>query len=87
MTTHHIDDAAVRDAAYFLWLEAGQPEGRDQELWFRAESALTAPIAKPKAKRKPAAKAAAPKAKAAPKAAAKTKTASAKKPRKAATAN
>ena len=27
---------AVRDTAYFLWEEAGQPDGRADEFWFKA---------------------------------------------------
>jgi len=36
----------IQRAAYFLWEEAGRPEGRDQEFWFAARERLrhTAPI-------------------------------------------
>jgi hypothetical protein len=36
----------IQHAAYFLWEEAGRPEGRDQEFWFAARERLrhTAPI-------------------------------------------
>jgi len=27
---------AVRDTAYFLWEEAGRPDGRADEFWYRA---------------------------------------------------
>ena len=27
----------VRNRAYDLWMEDGQPSGRDQEYWFQAE--------------------------------------------------
>lgn len=27
---------AVRDTAYFLWEEAGRPDGRSDEFWYRA---------------------------------------------------
>ncbi|GHA20811.1 hypothetical protein GCM10007989_14940 [Devosia pacifica] len=27
---------AVRDTAYFLWEQAGRPEGRPDEFWFQA---------------------------------------------------
>jgi Protein of unknown function (DUF2934) len=30
------EERAVRDRAYFLWLEEGQPEGRALEHWKRA---------------------------------------------------
>ena len=33
---------AVATAAYHHWLEAGQPCGRDQEFWHRAEAQLKA---------------------------------------------
>ena len=29
-------EQSVRDTAYFLWENDGQPEGREQEYWFRA---------------------------------------------------
>ncbi|WGW03237.1 DUF2934 domain-containing protein [Tropicibacter oceani] len=68
MTTPQIDDAQIAEAAFYLWLEEGQPEGREQDHWFRAAQALSTPAKprKPRAKAaaKPAAKKAAPKAKA-----------------------
>ncbi len=30
----------VRERAYQLWLEAGEPEGREQEFWYQAEREL-----------------------------------------------
>jgi hypothetical protein len=80
MSNKDIDDAKLRDAAYKLWLEEGQPEGRDQEHWHKAIAALSPAEpgaeseAKPKAKapRKTAPKAAAKPA-AKPKAAAKSR--------------
>jgi Protein of unknown function (DUF2934). len=30
----------IRDRAYRLWDEAGQPEGREDEFWYRAEREL-----------------------------------------------
>ncbi|MFZ7089595.1 DUF2934 domain-containing protein [Primorskyibacter sp. 2E233] len=69
MTTPQIDEAKIAEAAFFLWLDEGQPEGRDADHWFRATQALSAPAKtrKPRAKAaaQPAAKKAAPKAKAA----------------------
>lgn len=67
------DESAVREAAYFLWLENGQPQGQDQDHWLQAMADLTAKNAKkakaPAKPRKAAAKkAAAPKAKTAAKA-------------------
>lgn len=29
-------DLLVRDTAYFLWEQAGRPEGRADEFWFRS---------------------------------------------------
>jgi len=40
----------VRDVAYSLWLEEGQPEGRAEAHWFKAlevVNAEVAPVAKP----------------------------------------
>ncbi|MEL6913556.1 MAG: DUF2934 domain-containing protein [Pseudomonadota bacterium] len=71
MTTPTLDDAHIRDAAYFLWLEEGQPEGRDEAHWLKAIDALT-PATPKSAPRKARAKAAAPAKKAAAKAPAKT---------------
>lgn len=36
------DEAAVREHAYQLWLEAGRPEGHDLEHWFKACAAVQA---------------------------------------------
>ncbi|NMA97666.1 MAG: DUF2934 domain-containing protein [Phyllobacteriaceae bacterium] len=36
----NIDTAKVRERAYQLWDQAGQPEGREQEFWFDAEREL-----------------------------------------------
>ena len=33
-------EAEIQHAAYLLWVEAGQPEGRDQEHWFAAREML-----------------------------------------------
>ncbi len=30
----------IQDRAYFLWLEAGKPDGRDQEFWDKAEKEI-----------------------------------------------
>ncbi len=73
MTTPRIDDAQIAEAAFFIWLEEGQPAGREVDHWLRAQDALSTPVAKP-AKRKAAPKKAAakPAAKTAAKPAAKT---------------
>ncbi|HBM60455.1 MAG TPA: hypothetical protein DD444_14805 [Citreicella sp.] len=70
---------AQAEAAYFLWLAEGRPEGRAAEHWAEAEAALAA---KPRRRKSAEAKAKAPKA---PKAAKPAKTAAAKpeKPAKA----
>ncbi len=82
MTTAQISDAQIAEAAFFLWLEEGQPENRAEDHWHRARVALQG-SAKPK--RRAAAK---PKAKAAPAKTARAKAPAAKpkaaaKPRKA----
>lgn len=70
MTAVALADSHIAEAAFFLWLEEGQPEGRAEEHWLRAKEALTAPA--PKARvRRPAAKTVAAKKVAAPKAKAK----------------
>lgn len=53
MTTPVMDDAQIAEAAYFLWLAEGQPEGRADLHWQQAVDALNAP-AKARAIRKPA---------------------------------
>lgn len=70
------DQDQIKDVAYRLWQDAGQPHGRDQEFWFAAEASVKTKPAKAKAAAKPKA-AAAPKAKAPakPKAAPKAKAA------------
>ena len=64
-------DEQIRETAYLIWLDEGQPEGRDTQHWLQAAELLTKakPKAKParKAAAKPRATKAAPKAKAAPK--------------------
>jgi hypothetical protein len=30
------DEARIRERAYKIWMEEGQPEGREQEHWERA---------------------------------------------------
>ncbi len=37
---HPPTEAEIQHAAYLLWVEAGQPEGRDQEHWFAAKEML-----------------------------------------------
>lgn len=34
------EEDKVRDRAYQLWNDAGQPEGREQEFWYQAEREL-----------------------------------------------
>ena len=31
----------IRDRAYGLWIEAGSPDGRDEEFWHQAEAELS----------------------------------------------
>ena len=44
-TLQIIPREAVAVAAYYHWLEAGQPCGRDQEFWLRAEAQLNKVVA------------------------------------------
>lgn len=76
---------AQAEAAYFLWLAEGRPEGRAAEHWAEAEAALAA---KPRRRKSAAAKAPKAPKTAKPKAAKPAKTAAAKpeKPAKAAPA-
>jgi hypothetical protein len=37
---HHIEENRIRDRAYQLWEDAGQPQDREQEFWFQAEREL-----------------------------------------------
>ncbi len=66
MTAHTIDEATIRETAYLFWLDAGQPDGCDQEHWLKAIDALSATPVKKKPARKAAAKPRAAKAKATP---------------------
>lgn len=38
---HHPDEQKIRDRAFQLWDQAGQPDGQEQEFWFRAERELS----------------------------------------------
>lgn len=75
MTTPQIPDAHIAEAAFLIWLDEGQPEGRDLDHWLAARSALESEAPKPKkrAASKPKAKAKAAAKTAKPKAEAKTK--------------
>jgi hypothetical protein len=37
----------IRERAFYIWIEQGQPEGKDREHWEQAESELMAGIAAP----------------------------------------
>lgn len=37
---HTPDQDKIRERAFQLWDEAGQPEGREQEFWYEAEREL-----------------------------------------------
>ena len=56
MTTQKIEESKIREAAYLFWLDDGQPEGREQEHWLKAEDALNAALPKVKTTRKVSAK-------------------------------
>jgi len=65
MTTPMIDEARVAEKAYELWLAEGQPEGKQDEHWYRAIDALTVPVPK-KPRRAPAAKVGGPRSRTSP---------------------
>ena len=58
--THEINEENIRVAAYYIWEQAGRPEGKDKECWIRACEQLFAPkkvkVAVKKSAAKPAAK-------------------------------
>lgn len=64
MPTATINESQIREAAYHMWLNAGQPQGQEQDFWLQAEASLAARkgAKKPAAKKTAANKAAAPKA-------------------------
>ena len=35
--THMEFEMRVRERAYYLWVEANRPHGKDQEFWLQAE--------------------------------------------------
>ena len=83
MSLQQVSDTQIAEAAFYIWLEEGQPENRAEVHWHQARTALEKP-AKPK--RRAAAKTKAPAKKAAPKTAkapAKKAAPKAAKPRKA----
>ncbi len=53
MSTTNFNESAVREAAYFLWLNDGQPQGQDQDHWLQVMEQMTAKPAKKKAAAKP----------------------------------
>ena len=34
--THEINEENIRVAAYYIWEQAGRPEGKDKECWIKA---------------------------------------------------
>ena len=40
MTKATFDDAQIRETVYLFWLDDGQPDGREEEHWWRAVDAL-----------------------------------------------
>jgi hypothetical protein len=44
----------IRERAFHIWIEQGQPEGKDREHWEQAESELMAGIAAPQNQVEPA---------------------------------
>ena len=84
MPAKKITDDQIREKAYLMWQEEGEPHGSAMDYWLKAEEALkAAPAKKPARKtaaKKPAAKKPATKKTTAPKAAGTTKASTAKKP-------
>lgn len=39
-TNHHVTEEQIRERAYVLWKEAGEPEGRGVEFWQQASEEL-----------------------------------------------
>ena len=56
MANTPLTNAQIAEAAFYLWLEEGQPEGRDQDHWIRARQTLEAAQAAPKKAAKTTAK-------------------------------
>ena len=54
MSKKKFDEDSIRVAAYYIWEQAGRPEGADKECWIKACEQLFAP--KPKAKKETAKK-------------------------------
>ena len=54
MTAPNIEETQIRETAYLLWLDEGQPQGRDQEHWLKAIDVLTSTPPKSKPARKKA---------------------------------
>jgi hypothetical protein len=56
MSKAPVDETQIREVAYRLWQEEGQPEGRDQDHWSKAIETLTpaeAEVAAPSADKPP----------------------------------
>nr|WP_254441777.1 DUF2934 domain-containing protein [Ruegeria sp. HKCCA0370] len=51
-----IEESKIREAAYLFWLDEGQPEGREQEHWLKAEDALNVVLPKARTTRQVSAK-------------------------------
>lgn len=50
--THEINEENIRVAAYYIWEQAGRPEGKDKECWIQACEQLFAPKAPKKCAKK-----------------------------------
>jgi hypothetical protein len=59
--TKEINEENIRVAAYYIWEQAGRPEGKDKECWIRACEQLFAPKKSVKVAAKKVASKAAPK--------------------------
>lgn len=76
------DESRISEAAYHLWVKEGRPEGKDLDLWLKAQAELAATEAPTPKKRRAAAKPKAAAAAARPKTKAAAKPKGAAKPRK-----
>lgn len=44
---NHIDAERIATRAYYLWQQAGQPDGQDLDLWLEAEAQIGAENTQP----------------------------------------
>ena len=44
---HNDKEKMIRETAYYLWLDAGKPEGQADQFWYAAVTKLTPTSKKP----------------------------------------